>query len=245
VSAVFLKVDTDICRHSVSEEDRASSIVSNILSHVKEECNACDLQVEDITDIRLTCGNDQISATFRALLLGDPVENELVTTNLEKWVEANADINLGDFTVKLNGECEVVINSFGDDFCSVQRPQPTSTPTTTPPDTPTTESTSNRGSDKTAGIVIPIVIIIMLVIVAIVVLVVVVLLFRRHQTQKSTDPYLNFEEHETAGTARLSQTLYETGESREYDNPIYGQQEDEIVKTDLEREYLEDPSILK
>ena len=214
---------------------------------MKEECNACDLQVEDITDreIRLTCDSDPVSATFRAILLGDPVENKLVTTNLEKWVEANADINLGDFTVKLNGECRVVINSFGDDFCSVQSPQPMSTPTTTPPDTPTTESTSNRGSDKTAGIVIPIVIIVMVVIVAIVVLVVVVLLFRRRQTQKSSDPYINFDEHETAGTARLSQTLYEPGESREYDNPIYREQEDEIVKTDLEREYLEDPSILK
>ena len=212
-----------------------SSILSNILNHVKDECNTCNLQMEDITDrqIALVCDSDPITATFRALMLGDPTENELVTTNIEKWVEAKGDLDLGDFTVKLNSECRVVINSFGEDLCTVQ-----STPTT--PGSPTTDPSSNN----TAAIIIPIVIIIIIVIAAIVVLVVVILLFRRqHQTQK-TDPYLNFDEQETEGTARLSQTLYEPAESREYDNPMYGEQED-VVKTDLEREYLEDPSILK
>ena len=215
---------------SVSVNERESSIVSSILSHVKEECNTCDLQDKDITDreITLQCGSNPISATFRALLLGDPRENELIITNIEKWVEEEGVIAIGDLTAKLNSQCHVVIDSFGDEFC-------------TPP--PITESSKNE-SDNTAGIVIPIIVIIAIVLVAIVVLLVAILLFRRRQNQKS-DPYLNFDEQETSGTARLSQTLYESRESREQDNPVYGEQEDDIVKTDLEREYLEDPSILK
>ena len=242
-------------QQSESEADRISAIVSNILSIVKTICATCDLGASDVArrELTLICNSDPISVTFRALLVGQPQENELIINNIQKWVEDDGEIDIGQFTVKVNSNCDIVITSLDDELCTVQATPPTSTTPTTSTTPPTTEPSppvtskpsSNRGPDNTASIVVPIVVIIIIAVVGIVILAVVILLFRRRQQQKS-DPYLNFDEQETTGTARLSQNLYEQSEGqREYGNPIYGEGQGEETKTDLEREYLENPSILK
>lgn len=245
----------------MSKKQRQTSIINGILTIVKEQCNTCNLKADEITSVKLAlhCDGDQATATFRALLLGSPQQNELITNNLEKWVEEQEIIDFGDFTAKLNGQCTLAIKTFLDDFCTTEPPKPPSSPPPTKsPETMSpgsSEPSSNQGSDNTAAIVVPIVIILILLIVVAVILIVIVVAFRKRNTQKA-DPYLNFDQQqETSGTARLSQTLYdgENGENREkeFENPLYvesanaNEEPEEITKTDLEREYLENPDVLK
>ena len=238
-----------------SEEDRISQIISALLSHLGEACATCDVGSEDIVrqQVTLSCDKDPVTVTFRALIIGEPQENELIINNLEKWVEDKGNVDLTDFTAKLNSDCEVEIDTLSQELCTVESTtepttasksttEPTTASITTGPTSATSEA--SRRSDNTTEIVVPIIIVILILLIVAVVLVVVILFLKRRHTQKS-DPYLNFEEQETSGTARLSQNIYEpASEAREHQNPIYGE-DDEDTKTDLEKEYLEDPSILK
>ena len=215
-----------------------TQIINVLISTVENTCSACDIQAGDIVNSNITlasCSNaDFASATFRALILGDPQENEDIIGAITKWVEDGERVSLGDLTVKLNSKCEIVIESLDEEFCEESTP--------TPP-TATSDASSNDNSSNIVGIIVPVMVILVLIIIVLI-LVVAILLFRRRQSQKA-DPYLNYEEEDTTDTVRLSQNLYvPTSGPREYNNPIYGEPAEE-TKTPLEMEYLEDPSILK
>ena len=225
-----------ILQNMVEESERVSQIIEIVISVANEACSTCNVQCSDIVngDISLSLCDDTAftTATFRALLLGDPQDNRAIIDAITKWVEEGGLVDLDNLQVKINSECDTVIVSFDDELCIQRTPV---TPTATDVDSP-------DNSTNVVGIVVPIVIIIILIII-VAVLVAAIFLFRKRH-QKKSDPYLNFDEQEQSGTARLSQSLYEPSVGpREYENPIYGEQEE--TKAPLEVEYLEDPSVLK
>ena len=214
-------------------------IVAWIVSRVNAKCTECDLTVGSITNGQLHAECDKDSHTFRAVLLGDDKKNDPIIETITELVKQGSNSTIGGMLLKLNSNCEVVIESLNEEFCSVQ----------TPPTPPVTTEAVSTDDSNVANIVAPIVIIVLLV-VAVIVALVVIVLFRRRKKQKS-DPYLNFDDHrESSGTASLSHSFY-TGDRRDYQNPIYGEQgrneeeEEDEKKVPLEKEYLEDPTILK
>ena len=222
----------------MDESERVKQIIDLLITVVNEVCSTCTVQSSDIVngDILLSSCDDIAftSATFRALLLGDRQDNKDIIDAIIDWVEEGGAVLLDDIEVKINSDCDVVLESFDDELCT-QR-------TFGPPTTSARQSSDD--SINVVGIVVPIIIIIVLIVVVVILIAAVFLFRKRHQ--KKSDPYLNFDENEQTGTARLSQSLYEptTGPgAREYENPIYGDQEE--TKAPLENEYLEDPSILK
>ena len=223
----------------MTRRDLVDQIIHRIVSHVSGTCTQCQLAASDFTNglVHIDCNDDMVVGTFRTLLLGSVDGNEQIIEAISKWVEDGGTIEVKDFLLKLNSECEVVIETLNEPFCRIE-----STPNTTPPDTtPPATMKVSRDNTNVASIVVPIVIIVLLIAIVIAALIAIIL-FRRNKKQRSGDPYLNFDEQESSGTARLSQNLY-TSSRRDYENPIYGEHED--TKVPLEREYLEDPSILK
>ena len=213
------------------EKVKVSQILTKLVAHVNDFCSLnCNFQASDVSNAVLQCYEDPNSLTFRALLLRSSMSRSRdILSAIEEWVEQGQSVSLGDAVVTLNPSCKVTIQSYQDESC----------------DSPT--SSESSGSSP-ATIIVPI-IIILIVLIAITILVVVLVLFMRHRKQNER-LYLNFDEPEVVGTARLSQTLYEPEEGeREFDNPIYDEKkvldEESIDEKISVGEYFEDPKVLK
>lgn len=204
------------------QQDQESAITSQIaekLETVVSGCVSCNLQASSVTDRVIQCSSDSSTATFRALLLGDMNENQAIIDFIKEWVELGGSITIDDLPVKLDSKCDVLIESLQDEHC---------TETTEPPSSATTEpsSTDKKSSGlNAAAIVVPILLVVILI--AIIVLIVVLYLYKK-RNKKEQQSYMNFDEPDNSGTARLSMNLYDpSADRRNYNNPLYGEISDE------------------
>lgn len=180
-------------------------------------CILCNLQASSVTDRVIQCGSDSSTATFRALLLGDMNENQAIIDHIKEWVELGESITIDDLTVKLDSNCDVLIESLDDEHCTIE-----------PPSSATTESSSNNKTSSgpnAAAIVVPILLVVILI--AIVALILVLYLYKK-RNKKEQRSYMNFDEPDNMGTGRLSMNLYDPSAARRnYNNPLYGEISDE------------------
>lgn len=204
------------------QQDQESAITSQIaekLETVVSGCVSCNLQASSVTDRVIQCSGDSSTATFRALLLGDMNENQAIIDFIKEWVELGGSITIDDLPVKLDSNCDVLIESLQDEHC---------TETTEPPSSATTEpsSTDKKSSGiNAAAIVVPILLVVILI--AIIALIVVLYLYKK-RNKKEQQSYMNFDEPDNLGTARLSMNLYDpSADRRNYNNPLYGEISDE------------------
>ena len=213
------------------QKDQQSDITSQIaekLVTVVSGCVSCNLQASSVTDRVIQCTSDSSTATFRALLLSDMNENRATIDFIKEWVELGESITIDDLTVKLDSNCDVLIESLQDEHCTIETTEPPSSATTEPPSSATTEPSS---TDKTssgpnaAAIVVPILLVVILI--AIVALILVLYLYKK-RNKKEQLSYMNFDEPDNMGTGRLSMNLYDPATNRRnYNNPLYDEISDE------------------
>lgn len=197
----------------VLQQDQQSVITSQItekLVTVVSHCTSCNLHSSSVTDRVIQCSGDPTTATFRALLLGSTNENQVIIDSIKDWIKLGGNITINGLTVKLDSNCDILIKSLQDEHCTIETPS---------------TSTSKSSGPNVAAIVIPILIVVILI--AVIALILVLYLYKR-RNKKDQDSYMNFDEPENSGTARLSMNLYDSsGSRRNYNNPIYGEISDE------------------
>lgn len=202
------------------QKDQQSDITSQITEKLVSGCVLCNLQASSVTDRVIQCTSDSSTATFRALLLGDMNENQATIDFIKDWVELGRSITIDDLTVKLDSNCNVLIESLQDEHCTIETTEPPSSATTEPSSTDKTSSGPNA-----AAIVVPILLVVILI--AIVALILVLYLYKK-RNKKEQQSYMNFDEPDNMGTGRLSMNLYDPATNRRnYNNPLYGEISDE------------------
>ena len=207
IKALKLQLDVFVCvLFSIQFEDtvkKLKDITSGVHEALSDSCT-CDISSDIIDQESFDCSDpSSLDVTYRARLSGTPeTDSHVFISHIEIWVSGGPNVRVQGILMRIDGDCQVSIESFNDALCT-DAPMTTAesdTPTTpdndtsttvetdtstiTDSDSPTTASRSSQSSsENTAGIiggVVAVVLIIAVVIVIIVFILAIIMWKSRH-----------------------------------------------------------------